>query len=392
MLLDEGLISLVVPSRSVPDYCHAIFNTSPLPTKHPPAVKCTHASIYTLPRKMALRNLLACISSAGGSSDLPCIILHSPLKEVAMTAARALLASLCPRNSGPARTERHVLSAVDPGRHTTHFDYERAATSLMIDLSQSEVARCAALDWLAPIAPTKHVLGARRTIVLHCAELLSWAHQNALKKIIESSQSNTLFILTTSQAAGLQSAIISRGIVIRCPSSHVAPPVVSGPSDRVTVAFPEAVPLDAVTTRLPPTAMNLQGRPNHPLPCAEPQTHDGVVSGDHHLPSNIESVILKALASSSPASAVKACRDASHSMTKGMLETTPSALVRNVMEVLLETCKNDPSETWCVIQDLARVDVQVALARTPISKIATMTVALNHTLLSACVRRVKINV
>lgn len=350
---------------------------------------------------MALRNLLACISSAGGSSDLPCIILHSPVKEVAMTAARALLASLCPRNSGPARTERHVLSAVDPGRHTTHFDYERAATSLMIDLSQSEVARCAALDWLAPIAPTKHVLGARRTIVLHCAELLSWAHQNALKKIIESSQSNTLFILTTSQAAALQSAIISRGIVIRCPSSHATIPTVTGGAAHVkevisaatdTDATLVAVTPEALRAQLPRNVVNTPESPSHLLLCAEPTspTHDGAVSGDQRISSNIQSAILKALACSTPASAAKACREASHSMTKGMLDTTPSSLVRNVMEVLLETCK-EPRETCCVIQDLATVDVQVALARSPLSKIATMTVALHHALLSACVRRVKIN-
>lgn len=185
---------------------------------------------------MALRNLLVCISAADGKNDLPCLVLHSPSRDVALHAARSVLAATRP--CGPSRTVRHTLPAADPGRHSTHFDYERAATSLMIDLSQSEVARSSALDWVVPIAPTRHVQGVRRSIVLHCADLLTWAHQNALKKVIETSHSNTFFILTTSHASALQAAILSRGVVIRCPLTKctLPPPVHAQPLPMIISA------------------------------------------------------------------------------------------------------------------------------------------------------------
>lgn len=186
---------------------------------------------------MALRNLIVCINAAGGKNDLPCVILHSPSRDVTLNAARSILNALRP--NGPSRSERHVLPAVDPGRHSTCFDYERAPTSLMIDFSQSDVARSSAFDWVAPIAATRHIQGVRRSIVLHCADLLSWSHQNALKNVIESSQSNTLFILTTSQASALQCAIVSRGVVIRCPTQNAVHPAPNDmPSDvRAIMGF-----------------------------------------------------------------------------------------------------------------------------------------------------------
>lgn len=140
---------------------------------------------------MALQNLLACITTTSGKVDLPCIILHSKSRDVSLLAARSILAELV--SYGRSRIERHNMPAADAGKHATYFDYETAPTSLLVDLSQSETARVAAIDWLTPIAPTKHIKGFRRSIVIHCSDLLSWDDQNALKTIIESSRAHYSF-------------------------------------------------------------------------------------------------------------------------------------------------------------------------------------------------------
>lgn len=279
---------------------------------------------------MALRNLLACITSSGGKNDLPCLILHSPSREIALNAARSVLAALRP--CGTVRTERHVLSAVDPGRHATYFDFERAPTSLMIDLSQSEVARTVAVDWVAPIAPTRHVQGERRSIVLHCADLLSWAHQNALKKIIESSQSNTLFILTTSQATALQTAILSRGVVIRCPIT--------------------------MTSQHPPLHLDLSAA--------------------------MERCVAKALIRRAPQAASKAARDAAYALSKLYDLSTSSCFLRILLDILTEGRQTD-HEHWETVKDITSVDAQMAAAR--FSPTATLIISLHHALLSAASRR-----
>lgn len=326
---------------------------------------------------MALRNLLVCIATAGGSSDLPCIILHSPGRDVSLSAARALVAALGPRGHGGPRAERRILSAVDPGRHSTHFDYERAASSLLVDLSQSEVARCAALDWITPIAPTRHILGVRRTIVLHCADLLSWAHQNALKKIIEASQCNTLFVLTTSQAAALQSAIISRGIVIRCPG-HAGPfpPQVLEPCPPAPTHAPQA-PKQSATSD-PPEQANTPVRPTTP-------------GSDKISPSDaIRAVLEKALAATSPSAASKACRDGASLVAKMMPEVSCKTLLVHVLDHLL-VGQHDQVEVCHVIDSLCQVDVLVAAAKGPARRAVTLSSALHHALLLVCARRVKIN-
>lgn len=285
---------------------------------------------------MALRNLLVCITSAGGKNDLPCLVLHSPSRDVSLHAARSILAALRP--CGPARTERHILSAVDPGRHATYFDFERAATSLMIDLSQSEVARAVAVDWVAPIAPTRHVQGERRSIVMHCADLLSWAHQNALKKIIESSQTNTLFILTTSQATALQGAILSRGVVIRCPVRPV-------------------VPL--------PTPVHVR-----PPPLAQTD-----------LGASMEACVAKALIRRSPSAASKAARDAAYSLSKLYDVSTAPSFLRNLLKILVREHTTD-QQYWDTVADLTAVDAQMAASRTS----STLIVALHRAILIAASR------
>lgn len=294
---------------------------------------------------MALRNLLVCISTAGGKNDLPCVVLHSPSRELALHAARSILAALRP--CGPARTERHILPAVDPGRHATSFEYERAITSLMIDLSQSETARSAAVDWVAPIAPTRHVQGARRTIVLHCADLLSWAHQNALKKIIESSQSTTLFILTTSQATALQGAIISRSVVIRCPINE---PVTPRPTVKERGRTPPEVPN-------PPTDLEIA----------------------------IRACVAKALTNRPPVAASKAAREAAYAMTKLYNGSTAPLFLRTLLDTLINADRSDSEHTETV-DDVMKVDLQINASRCPGSKGSTLTIALHRALLTACFR------
>lgn len=71
---------------------------------------------------MALDRLLACIAAAGGTNDLPCVVLHSPSRDIALHGARSILGAL--RSSGPGRKEIYVISAVDPGRHSTFFEFE----------------------------------------------------------------------------------------------------------------------------------------------------------------------------------------------------------------------------------------------------------------------------
>lgn len=292
---------------------------------------------------MALRNLLVCITSAGGKNDLPCLVLHSPSRDIALHAARSILASLRP--CGPSRTERHILPAVDPGRHATCFEYEHAITSLMIDLSQSEVARSAAVEWVAPIAPTRHVQGARRSIVLHCADLLSWAHQNALKKIIESSQNNTLFILTTSQATALQGAIISRAVVIRCPTN------------------------ETISPRLP--IKDTEG--------GEPVTQ---IATD--LEVMMRACVVKALTPRSPAAASKAAREAAYAMSKLYNGSSAPTFLRILLKILMKDNICD-TQCWNTVQEVMNVDMQINTGRSAASKGATMTVALHNILLNACV-------
>lgn len=282
---------------------------------------------------MALRNLLVCINSSGGKNDLPCLVLHSPSRETSLNAARSVLAALRP--CGPSRTERHILPAVDPGRHATYFDFERAPTSLMIDLSQSEVARTVAVDWVAPIACTRHVQGERRSIVMHCADLLSWAHQNALKKVIESSHTNTLFILTTSQATALQSAILSRGVVIRCPVAH----------------------MHANAT--------------------------GVRSANLNLYVSMEACMAKTLTFRSPQAASKAARDAAYALSKLYETVSPSAsFLRTLLEILTRDHVTD-QQHWDTVQDLVAVDIQMTACRST----TTLSSALHHALLAAASRR-----
>lgn len=286
--------------------------------------------------QMALRALLACVSSAKETNDLPCLILHSASRDVALVAARSVLSALQPL--GIVRRERHVLPAVDPGRHSTHFYFERAPTSLLIDLSQSEVARGAAVDWIAPIAPARHVQGARRSIVMHCADLLSWGNQNALKKIIESSQSNTLFVLTTSQAGALQSAIISRGVVIRCPVN-----------DQHT----------------------------SPLACAhiQPIAH-------HH--ESIGECVRKALAPRSPAAASKAAREAAFALSK-MYETRHThTFLHDVLESLMSDDISD-LERCETVKDMMDVDLQLAMEAS--IRGSTFTIAMHRALLVISARR-----
>lgn len=312
---------------------------------------------------MALRNLLVCITSAGGKNDLPCVVLHSPSRDIALHAARSILASLRP--CGPSRTERHILPAVDPGRHATTFEYERAITSLMIDLSQSEVARSSAVDWVAPIAPTRHVQGARRSIVLHCADLLSWAHQNALKKIIESSQSNTLFILTTSQATALQAAIISRAVVIRCPTSDTVPlrPPVKDPEEQSDVAMLES--------KSDPTVI-----------VTKTKTKTEAVS---ELETAMRAAVAKAFAPRSPVAASKAAREAAFAISKLYNVSTAPTFLRTLLSILMSTNHSD-SEYWDTIQEVMNVDLQINTGRSPASRASTLTVALHKVLLTACVQ------
>lgn len=286
---------------------------------------------------MALRNLIVCINSAGGSNDLPCVVLHSPSREVSMQGARSILAALRP--NGPGRRERHILPAVDPGRHATFFVYERAATSLMIDLSQSEVARCAAVDWVTPIAPTRHIQGSRRCIVLHCADLLSWSHQNALKNIIESSQSNTQFILTTSQASALQGAIISRGVVIRCPGSNVD------------------------------------------------VEHAGAV--DYRLKiDGMRECVQKALTARPPVAACKACKEAAQTLSRLYDGSNSPSFLMDLLSCLLDhnTTHND-AVSWHSVQEMMKVDEDLS-QKGPSNRGATLTVSLHRALFALVERTV----
>lgn len=304
---------------------------------------------------MALRNLLVCITSAGGKNDLPCVVLHSPSRDIALHAARSILASLRP--CGPSRTERHILPAVDPGRHATTFEYERAITSLMIDLSQSEVARSSAVDWVAPIAPTRHVQGARRSIVLHCADLLSWAHQNALKKIIESSQSNTLFILTTSQATALQAAIISRAVVIRCPTN-----------DNVT----PRPPLKEIEVMQ--SGCNADDKPSEIVVMTE-------------LELMMTACVAKAMIIRSPMAASKAAREAAYAISKLYNGSTAPMFLRTLLNILMANNRSD-HEHWDTIQEVMNVDLQINTGRSPTSRASTLTVALHKVLLTTCVENI----
>lgn len=297
---------------------------------------------------MALRNLLVCITAADGKNDLPCLVLHSPSRDVSLHAARSILAATRP--CGPSRTVRHVLPAADPGRHSTHFDYESAATSLMIDLSQSEVARSAALDWVAPIAPTRHVQGARRSIVMHCADLLTWAHQNALKKVIESSHDNTFFILTTSHLSALQAAILSRGVLIRCPLQKCNP---SSPPVHVS----------------------------------------------HTLPAPISSVMVSCVAkaltpTSLAATANKSAREAAGALSKlYSVSTAPMflrCLLESVMDHIHRTRDMSDSEFQDVVQDFTNIDQQICICRSSCKGLgSTLTVALHRALLLTCTRLYK---
>lgn len=310
--------------------------------------KC-HCEILLF-RAMALRNLLVCISSAGGQNDLPCLVLHSPSRDVSLQAARSVLATTRP--CGPSRTVRHTLPAADPGRHSTHFEYERAATSLMIDLSQSEVARSAALDWLAPIAPTRHVQGVRRSIVMHCADLLTWPHQNALKKVIEATHSNTFFILTTSHASALQAAILSRGVVIRCPG-----------------------------TRQPQSSA-----PRSPAPQSHvPQSLDLVIS----------SCVSKAIATTrSAAVASKAARESACVLSKLYTVSSAPTFMRCVLDSLVSqlggTQKLSDSMAWDLVQEMMNVDLQLCTCKGSIKGIGpTLFVSLHRALLATSARLYK---
>lgn len=279
---------------------------------------------------MALRNLIVCINSADGKIDLPCVVLHSPSRDLALNAARCVLGALRP--SGPSRTERHLMPAVDPGRHATSFKYERATASLLIDLSQSEVARSSVIGWVAPIAPNRHVQGVRRSIVIHCADLMSWGDQNALKKIIETSHGNTMFILTTSQLAALQAAIISRGVVIRCPLNN------DGHTPRTAVT-------------------------------------------DHDM---IESVLRRALPDTDPArtasAASKAAREAAYALSK--LSYTSPLFLRQILEILLTRASND-ADAFLMVEQMTQVDTLVATSRCS-NRSSTIIIAMHKALLNMC--------
>lgn len=321
---------------------------------------------------MALRNLLVCITSAGGKNDLPCVVLHSPSREIALHAARSILAALRP--CGSSRTERHILPAVDPGRHATSFDYERASTSLMVDLSQSEVARAAAVDWLAPIAPTRHVQGARRSIVMHCADLLSWAHQNALKKIIETSQSNTFFILTTSQATALQGAIISRAVVIRCPTNETA----------ISRSQPHPQSQHALVSPLVPASAPL------PVPLLADATN-GASCLESDLDKAIKLCVIKALTARSPAAASKAAKEAAYALSKMYNGATAPLFLKSVLNAIMthdSTSRHTDARWWDTISDIMNVDLQVSSHRTPTGRGSTLTVALHRALLASCARQI----
>lgn len=282
---------------------------------------------------MALRNLIVCINDAGGQNDLPCVVLHSASREACLHAARCVLAALRP--NGPTRRERHVMPAVDPGRHSTFFEYERAKTSLLIDLSQSEVARSASVDWISPIAPMRHVEGTRRSIVLHCADMLSWAHQNSLKKVIESSHSQTLFILTTSQPSALQAAIISRGVVIRCPA-------------HVIDCIPKDVPIDmagALTTYV--------GR--------------------------VEAAV-------SPGASSRVARETAYHLSKMYVQADSSVFLRHVLDNLMSQLPlSRDTDRWDVVDDMSSVDLQLA-AVSSAGKRVTFATAMHGVLLRQAMR------
>lgn len=286
---------------------------------------------------------LAAIAAAGGKTDIPGMVINSPDRGSALECARSILATLKP--NGTARVDRHVLPAVDPGKHSTWFSYEHTTTSILVDLSQSEVARCAALDWLAPIAGRAHIWGVRRCIVLHCADMLSTSHKDALKKIIESSQAMTLFILTVTSTSHLPSAIVSRCVTLGCPGA-VGSGAKAGAGTRASVKPSRQ------------TSIVLQGY-------------------------QAEDLIRKALASVAPASASRAAKDAAAAFSR--LPYGPHVMV-SVMRCLSENANDH--ECCAIIQDLAAADV--LLARSPRScEAATVYVTLHRAILASCVRRVK---
>lgn len=187
---------------------------------------------------------------------------------------------------------------------------------------------------------------------MHCADLLTWAHQNALKKVIESSHDNTFFILTTSHASALQAAILSRGVVIRCPLPKCAP----------SLPFP-------------------------PVPFS------------HTLPAPLSSLILSCVAkvlTPTPlaATANKSAREAACALSKLYSVSTAPMFLRCFLESVLNhlRCSRDvsDSEQQDVVQDVMNVDQQICICRSSSKGLgSTLTIALHRALLLTCTRLYK---
>lgn len=179
---------------------------------------------------------------------------------------------------------------------------------------------------------------------MHCADLLTWAHQNALKKVIESSHDNTFFILTTSHSSALQAAILSRGVVIRCPLPKCTPSIFS-----------------------------------------------------HTLPAPLSSVILPCVAkaltpTSLAATANKSAREAACALSKLYNVSTAPMFLRCFLESVLDHIRRtrdiSDSEFQDVVEDVMNIDQQICRSSSK-GLVSTLTVALHRALLHTCTRLYK---
>lgn len=277
------------------------------------------------------------LKRADAANDLPCVLLYCSDRSTALDQARAIVVALGGEGA-ELRLARHVLPAVDPGKHSTSFQYERSVHSIVVDLTSSEIARTHAVDWLSPIVCHPNVVGRRRCVVLHGADRLSCQNMNALKKIIEVSYAFSLLILTTDRA--LPDAIASRAVVVRCK-----------PGSRSAAA-------------------------------TEASVRDGAA---------VAAIVGKALAhAASPISYWKASRDCAQAISQMSLEA--SASVSQRLHLVLAALIAHPTTTTdeerrFVVEDVAAVSVHVAGASSASSTLVSLSTALSDAFVRINFRR-----
>ena len=183
----------------------------------------------SLPTRPLVRRLL----EAQCARDMPMIILFSRNDP---EACRGLAMQMLGDDAGcrlAKSTANVTLAAADRGKCERRVAVDEAYTPsgcLLLDVDpvpaegapgqnvqagQVEVAKGAAV--------LRQVDMRRRGIVVHRADRLARHLQHALRKIIESTSTSAVFVLTSQRLEGMDPALLSRAIVVNCTTAALAP-------------------------------------------------------------------------------------------------------------------------------------------------------------------------